>query len=431
MSAMSIFKLRLARLVAPYPTDETTAPQRRGMTMLWWDNILSSLSGAFYGDFEVLFLLALGATSSVVGARASIVSAVGFLAPLLGAWLVERSGKRKFWALLGGGGLGRAALLLMALVPFISQGQSALVALVVLAAIQSFVGAASGPAANSLFADVVPLPIRGRFIGAQMIASNLVRIAMIPLAGWMIKQIGGLEGYQVAIMIAAIVGFAATSVYARIPEAKTVEGLSHDLSRRSSFGEGLRLFLADKTFVLFCLINAIWNFGIQLCAPFFTMHMSQTLGFSVYTISMISTTTTVVHVLALRLIGGPADRRGSEYATALGMLLVPLMPIFWIFARTPFHVFLVQSYSFVAWAGFHVAATPLLLRLTPPGHRSQYIAIFSMINSIANALGPIPASWVYSHYGFTANLILSAIGRGLGGVLFLILLLRGGFRPKQ
>ena len=54
-----------------------------------------------------------------------------------------------------------------------------------------------------------------------------------------------------------------------------------------------------------------------------------------------------------------------------------------------------------------------------------------MINSIANALGPIPASWVYSHYGFTTNLILSAVGRGLGGVLFLILLLRGGFRPKQ
>ncbi len=54
------------------------------------------------------------------------------------------------------------------------------------------------------------------------------------------------------------------------------------------------------------------------------MHMSQTLGFSVYTISMISTTTTVVHVLALQIDRRPCDRRGSEYATALGMLLVPL-----------------------------------------------------------------------------------------------------------
>jgi hypothetical protein len=124
MSAMSIFKLRLARLVAPYPTDETTAPQRRGMTMLG-GTISSRLSAALLRRFRGPFPTALGATSSVVGARASIVSAVGFLAPLLvhGWWSAPSSASSgRCWAAAV---WGARSLLLMALVPFISQGQSA------------------------------------------------------------------------------------------------------------------------------------------------------------------------------------------------------------------------------------------------------------------------------------------------------------------
>ena len=117
--------------------------------------------------------------------------------------------------------------------------------------------------------------------------------------------------------------------------------------------------------------------------------------------------------------------------TALGMLLVPFMPIALIFAQTPLQVILARSYGFIALAGFHVASMPLILKITPPAHRSQFIAIFNMINSIAAIIGPLPASWVYAHWGFTANLLFSAAGRGLGGILFLILLLRGGFRPKR
>jgi hypothetical protein len=78
-----------------------TAGQRRGMTMLWCDNFIASLSTSFYADFEVLYLVALGATSAIIGTRASINSALSLVAPLLGAWLVASSGVRKRWVLLG------------------------------------------------------------------------------------------------------------------------------------------------------------------------------------------------------------------------------------------------------------------------------------------------------------------------------------------
>ncbi len=416
-------------ITQPYPVEGATPPQRHGMRMLWLDNLFSALSGGFYADFEVLYFLALGASSTLVGMRSSINSALSLLAPLIGAWLVARTGRRKLWVILGGGGIGRLCLLLTVCIPFLLQGPAAAWAYVVLIAIQALMGSLSTPAANSLFGDIVPIGVRGRFVGLQMMAANLVRVGIIPLAGWMIKAIGGMQGYQVTIALAALIGFVATSFYARIPEPEAPESIKH--GQGAGFREGFRHFIRDRFFLFYCLIHFVWNVGIQLSGPFFTVHMVQTLGFQVDTISLLATVSTIVNVVAVRLAGPLVDRKGPERVTMVGMLLVPLMPFFWIFARTPFTVGLVRSYGNIAWAGVHVAATALLLRITPARYRAQYIAFFNMVVGVAAILGPLPAGIIYARYGFTVNLILSTIGRGMGGLMFLSLILRGAFARRE
>lgn len=416
----------LWQLIArPYPVDHTTEEQRYGLQMLWWDGILSSISMAFFVDFETLYLLALGASSGTIGARASLTSGVALLGPLVGAWLVARTGKRKLWVLLSAGGIGRIALLLSALAPLLVVRSGAVVAMVLaLAAIRAFMSSVSVPPFNSLFGDLTPAPIRGRITGARMMAASAVTVLTLPVAGYLIQNIGGIGGYQVTLLLAALFGFAATAFFARIPE---VQGEESRAAAGSSFAEGLRAFVHDRTFILFCAINFVWTLGLQISAPFFSVHMAETLGFGVDTISLLATITTFCNAFAVRLAGTLVDRKGAERITALGMLLVPLMPVGWIFARTPFTVGLVRIYGVIAWAGVHVAAMPLILRITPARYRSQFIAIYNTINGVAAIIGPLPAAWLYAAYGFNANLILSAAVRFLGAILFLIALLRGSF----
>jgi MFS family permease len=401
------------------------------MHLLWIDNILTSASTGFYLEFDVLYLLALGGTSALVGTRSSLNSAVSLMAPLIGAWLVARTGQRKRWVLLGGGGLGRLCMLLGALVPLAFAGSAAAWVFVGLTAAQSLFGSLGAPAGNSLFGDVVPLGVRGRFIGLQMMAMHVAHIAIVPVAGWMIKSIGGLEGYQVAIAAAALIGFWATSFYARIPEPAAREGpFGRALGLSVGFREGLEHFCRDRVFLMYCATYFVWNFGIQLSAPFFTVHMVKNLGFDVAMIALLTTTVTVVSVIAVRIAGPLVDRHGPERLTAIGMLLVPLMPLAWTLAHTPFEVFLARAGGVVAWAGVQVAATPLLLRLAPDRYRAQYIAFYTVITGVANVLGPIPASAIFSRYGFVANLLLSAAGRGIGALMFLALFLWGGLRAQ-
>jgi predicted MFS family arabinose efflux permease len=315
----------------------------------------------------------------------------------------------------------------MAFIPLFLSGRNAIIAFIALTALSVAAGNISVPAGSSLFGDVVPVSIRGRFMGLQMMTANLVKVGAIPLAGLMIAAIGGLPGYQAAFVATALIGFAATACYARIPEPRGAEGRAAQ-GRNVDFGGGLRRMLQDRDFVLFCLINFIWNLGVQISGPFFTVHMVQDLEFGVDTISLLATTTTIVNVAAVRLAGNLIDRHGPARMTALGMLLVPLMPLAWSLAYTPLTVGIVRAYGVIAWAGVQVAAMPLMLRITPPEYRSQFIALFNTVNGLAAIIGPIPGGYLYTHHGFNAVLYVSAAVRGLGALLFLILFIRSFHR---
>ncbi len=424
--AKRLVRLSLQWLATPYPVDGTSEEQRAGMQMLWWDNLLAAMSVAFFMDFETLYLLAMGAPSSTIGARASIVAAAALLAPLVGAWLVSVSGRRKIWVLLNGGGIGRVTLLLSALAPLLfPRPQSAILFVVILAALRSFAGSVTMPPFNSLFADLVPPPLRGRVMGIRMMASSAITVIIVPIAGYLIKAIGGLRGYQVTLVLATVIGAAATYFFSRIPE---IQGEESARQPASAFIQWLRMLRSDRGFLVFCAINFVWTLGTQTSAPYFSVHMVENLGFGVDTIALLTTIVTVFNVIAVRLAGTLVDRKGAERLTMIGMLLVPLMPVAWIFAHSPAQVALARIYGVFAWAGVQVAATPLILQIAPRRYTAQYVAIFNTIIGVAAVLGPLPAAWLYAHYGFTTNLVISALIRGLGAGLFLIACLRGFFR---
>lgn len=420
-----------ARLGSLYPTEGASSSQRLGMRFLWLNNLLASISGAFYGDYMVIYMVSLGATATTVGLRSSIGSAAALLAPLLGALLVERTGKRKRWVLLWPGTVSRLAILAMAAIPFLLQGQWAVAMFVALIAIQSFSDTLSSPAANSLFGDIVPVGVRGRFLGLQNILGNLVGIAIVPLAGLLIKRIGGISGYQFAWMMAALVGFTATWSYSRIPEPPSLEKRAGSRGAWQDFAEGWRIFGRDKRFVIFCLVNFVWNLGVNSAGPFFTIHQIQDLGFGVETLALLATATRPVNIVAFRLAGDLVDRKGARRIMSLSMLAVPLVPILWMLARTPLHVGLSTSYQYLAWSGFNVAITPLLLAIAPAEYRSRYLAIFSTINSLSAIIAPLAGSWVYATWGFSANCIVSATGRGLGALFFWWMIGRGFFADQD
>ncbi|MEN6479316.1 MAG: MFS transporter [Anaerolineales bacterium] len=415
-------------VLRPYPIAGTTAQQREGIKYMWYDLLFANMSVAFFAEFLTLYILELGGTTSVIGTMTSASNAMALLGPIVGATLVARSGKRKIWVLIGPGSIGRLTLLLSAITPLFCSGSTAVLIVVVLTCIRNLAGTMSSPPGTSLQGDILPPGIRSRWNSLSMVAANAITVIVVPLTGWLIRVISGVAGYQVALGIATVLGFVATSFYARIPEPESAEGPRQRTPECAKGRSSLAAVFHDQRFMLYCGVMFVWSFGQQLSAPFFTVYMRESLGLSVETIAWLATGTAVVNVGALIGAGRLVNDRTAPKMTAIGMLLVPLMPIAWYLAADAWGVLAAKSYGVIAWALVNVSNLPLILAITPRELRSRYIAVLNVFSATAAIIVPIPAAWIYDQYGFKTNLLLSAAGRGVAGILYLIMYLRGSFR---
>ena len=159
-------------------------------------------------------------------------------------------------------------------------------------------------------------------MGVRMMAASVVTVAMLPIAGWLIESIGGVQGYQATLVIAGVLGFRPRAFTRASPKfaARRARACPQAASLRASRPLPAIVALSSLCHQL-CL-----DAGIQISGPFFSVHMVENLGFGVDTIALLATIVTIFNVFAVRFAGTLVDRKGAERMTAIGMLLVPLMP---------------------------------------------------------------------------------------------------------
>ena len=146
------------RLPTPYTFRErwrfrnrraTNHPRTSYQTRVWgtpsqrWfyvDGVLSAIVDVAVVQFLAVYAIALGATDAEVGLLSVASGLAGFLALVPGARIAELTNSRKWVVLVGGSGLGRIAILFMALAPtFVRAPHDAIYLLVALSFVRSFV----------------------------------------------------------------------------------------------------------------------------------------------------------------------------------------------------------------------------------------------------------------------------------------------------
>ncbi|HNT76498.1 MAG TPA: MFS transporter, partial [Anaerolineae bacterium] len=209
-------KERLRRLDL-FATRGVHPQHHQGLRMFWWDGLLATISGAFVDTYTTLYALALGATSTHIGMLSSASSFMGMLAPLPGAALVQKVGRRRP-LIVSVSMLSRALILLAALLPFFFGGPAVVTLLLVFFALRAGLNNLIHPAWVSMTGDVVPMEHRGRYFSARNVSMAVASMLVVPLAGWLIGRIGAPQGYQVSLTLAFVIGLTSSYAYSRIPE---------------------------------------------------------------------------------------------------------------------------------------------------------------------------------------------------------------------
>jgi MFS family permease len=387
---------------------------------LYWfffDGVFASASDNIIITYITLYILALGATRAQVGLMSSFSSLSAALLLLPGAILVERYGHRKELTMIFGGGASRLAILALALLPLLVKGQTIVLVAIALSVTRDGFSNLAFPGWMSFTADIVPMEGRGRYFGSRNFIMGITGILAILLVGELITRITIPLGYQVAFGLAFIFGILSTFSFGRVQDPGSAVVITGNTGSTS-----LRAFLLDlkehPSFLALGLVMAFWNFSLNIAGPFFNVYMVANLKFTASMVGIASIVTTVTSLLIQRRVGRLSDHWGPRKVQLFSMVLIPLLPITWIFVTKFWHVVVLNAFSGVFWGAFNLASFNFLLSLTPDARRARFSAYYQIMIMLSLAGGAAIGAWVVTKWGYQAIFACSGIGRLIAALLF-------------
>ena len=115
-----------------------------------------------------------------------------------------------------------------------------------------------------------------------------------------------------------------------------------------------------------------------------------------------------------------SDRRGNRAILILTGVLIPILPLCWVLARVPYHVYIINTASGILWAGYNLASFNMLLELSPLEEREAGVALYQSAVSASAVIGPLVGGLLIATVGYHAAFIVSGVGRFVGSVLFIL-----------
>ncbi|PKO23027.1 MAG: hypothetical protein CVU38_06265 [Chloroflexi bacterium HGW-Chloroflexi-1] len=401
----------------PEPEAYAEPNTRTNRRLLWLDGLVSNASESFVTSFIYPFAMALGATNGQIGTMSALTNLGAALGLMPGARLADRFGRKQV-AVLTGGVAGRLLLLVLAALPLLLKSSAAIYAIIAVVVLRSLAGQLGFPAWSALVADLAPRVIRGRYFAARNIGLAIAALLFTPLAGRIIDLGGGMRGYQVAFVIAGLVGFGATTIFAHIKDPPTPLTPSTP-AEKAKPGPLLTLLRSAPRFTAFTGVAFIWNLALMIMGPFFSVYLVRDLGATPTLIGILAAVNSLGNIVGQWVWGRLNDRRGAAWVMRVTGLAIPVVPLAWSLAPGPWWLLPVEWLSGFLWAGYGLASFNLLLSLTPEAQRARFVAIYQMSVFGSAFVGPLLGSVLANALTIRPLLWISAGGRLVAALLFL------------
>jgi MFS family permease len=403
-----------------FSTEPITSTDLSNLRYFWLDGIFASTSEAFFLAYIPLFALAYGASNEQIGWITAIGNLAGALALFPGARMMERTGNRKDLVVWTGGFIARVALLLLSFIPLFALPPTiAIMAITSLNGLRAFMANFANPAWTALVADLVPNFMRGRYFSARNLTMGLCTLVFTALAGWLITSgnnwtANSFLGFQLVFFLAFAVGMGSMYSFSRIQET---QNLTPQKGKRPS-GQ-LRRALADRPgYMGFVVSGIVWNFALQIAAPFFNVYLVSHLNANMATVGIVTSISSIAGLGGQLLFGRWMDRKGAVWLALVTGIPIGILPMLWAFYTAPWQVGINNAFGGFLWAGFNLANFNLLLQLTPNEGRARAVALYQTGVFASAVAGPLIGGYIADNISFELTFILSGLGRLLAMGLF-------------
>ena len=415
-------KGRISRFLSHFQLYDTTGlavVTRKNLRLVILGVVIGNVSFTITGGTALTgYIKALGASDFVYSLLLAMPYVAKFM-QLVTSYLQERTRKRRELMLVFGL-ISRLSWIPVALVPYFVPASHEVLriwAILVLVLLLSCMGAFIDSSFNSLVADIVPLRIRGRYFAARqrmMMLTGILSGIVISLLLDAFTADGSLAGYTLVFILAGIFGAGDIVCFIWVsfpPMAAPKEG-----ERRESFPAMFRGVLSNRPYMKIIGLWTAWAFAVNICAPFYNVHMLGPMGMSYTEINLLSG---IVSNLATLLCAGYwgrlMDSYGNKAVIRVFTFFGALAPALWLFTgyRQIFMVPVAQFAAGMLLPAADLAMQNIYLYQAPEKNRSMYYAVYFCVTQMAGvALAYAVGGWLADNVfaGLTASLDLSFLG---------------------
>jgi MFS family permease len=386
----------------------TLAPQatvtprelNRGIRNLLIDAAAGTAIGALNSGVVLLALaLHIGATTFAIG----VLAAIPLLTQVLQAptvKLVERVRQRRLIA-VGSIFTARLALPIYATVPFVPDRDAATLVLTLAALAHYGFNAVGACSWNSWMRDLIPADRLGQFFARRSLFATGVSAAATILAAVMLESARGSDALGDRVFagpyaLGFVCGLISSLALARVPEPQMAKTRGSEPLRRL-----LLQPLRDRNFRSMLRYLASWQFAVNLATPFFTVYFVRELGFGMGFVLVLTVLSQVANVAVVRGWGRLSDRFANKsvlaVATPLFILCIAAMAFTGDIADpTARAAFLIGLHVVMgaAGAGVGLASGNIVMKLSPAGAATSYMATNALVGALAAGVAPIAGGWM-------------------------------------
>ena len=363
--------------------------------------IASLTSGAFLAGFASF----MGASDEFAGIIGAIPAATGVV-QLFSSIVFEKIEQRKRLMVIGSF-IFRFLLSVMFLIPFlVKETTNRLIALAIIYSIAYLISSFVNPPSSNWIVDLTPEPIRGSYF-AKKDAISLIFLTVLTIFMGMVMDFyrdGKFEyrGFLILGVFALLMTILDVYYFSRIKEPyhhrKVVTVKIKDVIVKPFKNRSYR-----KVIILFLL----WNVGIQIGGPFFSIYMVTGLKLDYTFIMIMSVLGSFVRVLAVQYWGRIGVKKSWMHSTKLSIALLAIAHVGWLFININTVYILMPFLNIlggIAWAGVNISLFNIQFVMAPEEGRTMYLGASAALGGIAGFLSTMVGSVIVNQFkGFSLD----------------------------
>ena len=338
-------------------------------------------------------------SNTIVGLALALQQLGGVVAPIFAGSQVEHR-KKVMPAAMWMGGLGRVAILCMALAGWFLKGQSLLIAMLFFIAMFGLFMGAQRVVFGLLMAKVIPTSRRGRLQAWRNATGGLIAAILAWVAGkYFIEPNLFGNGYSTTFVFAFILtslGLSALQLLLREPEPPTTRP-------QARFRDRLRdapgLIAQDRSYASFLLVQMLAT-SARIATPFYILYVGHQMHLTGGLLGNLSLAFLGADTLSNLLWGNLGDRTGFRLVLLLSIGLWIAATVLLLEVHAGPAIFVSFFGLGAAQAGYMMAAQTMILEF---GHRDDLpmrIAVSATAESITATAGPLMGGWMADLFGY-------------------------------